>query len=71
MDEKVRGLFRAALGLADPWTVAEAVFSAKEGRLELRLDFPSGSRFPCPVCGAACGVYDASERDWRHARQVR
>ena len=66
MGEQVQELFRTALGLAEPWTVAEAGFSEGEGRLSIRLDFPAGSRFPCPECGAARGVYDASERKWRH-----
>jgi transposase len=35
--------------------------------LDLYLDFPPGSGFPCPQCGrAGCGVYDSTERTWRH-----
>jgi len=60
-------LFRIALGLAEPWGVSKIEFSQDERQLELSLDFPSGSRFACPECGrGGCGVYDSSERTWRH-----
>jgi len=61
-----RELFRLALGLAEPWEVVKIEFSAEAKRLELTLDFPRGSRFPCPKCGRSCGVYDTEERTWRH-----
>lgn len=60
-------LFRIALGLAEPWVVGKIEFSQGQRQLELSLDFPSGSRFACPECGrGGCGVYDSSERSWRH-----
>ena len=60
-------LFRMALGLAEPWVVGKIEFSEDQRQLELSLDFPSGSRFACPECGrGGCGVYDSSERTWRH-----
>ncbi len=60
-------LFRIALGLAEPWVVGKIAFSEDQRQLELWLDFPSGSRFSCPECGrGGCGVYDSSERTWRH-----
>lgn len=60
-------LFRIALGLADPWVVGKIEFSEDRRKLELWLDFPSGSRFACPECGrGGCGVHDSSERVWRH-----
>jgi transposase len=62
-----RELFRLALGLRDPWEVTEVKFSEGEGRLDIRLDFPAGSRFECPECGhAGCAVHDTQERTWRH-----
>ena len=59
-------LFRLALGLAEPWRVVKIEFSDEKHQLDLWLDFPAGSRFACPVCEAACGVYDTAEREWRH-----
>ena len=59
-------LFRAALGLSEPWRVTRIEFSGERERLDLWLDFPSGSRFSCPSCGQLAGVYDAAERTWRH-----
>jgi len=60
-------LFRMALGLAEPWRVAEATFSEERGRLDLRLEFPRGGRFACSSCGrGGCPVHDTEERTWRH-----
>jgi transposase len=60
-------LFRVALGLDKPWTVGKIEFSMENNQLDLWLDFPPASKFPCPQCGRAdCGVYDSSERTWRH-----
>jgi transposase len=60
-------LFSAALGLTPPWMVVETRFDASAHRLDLRLDFPAGSRFPCPECGSCtCPVHDTSEKTWRH-----
>ena len=60
-------LFRVALGLEAPWQVSKVEFSESDGNLQLWLDFPAGSTFPCPVCAkAGCGAYDTEERTWRH-----
>lgn len=66
MRNQTNDLFRMALGLADPWTVEKIEFSDAEHQLDLYLDFPSGSRFPCPVCREPAGVHDTAERTWRH-----
>ena len=34
------------------------------------MDFPRGSKFPCPVCGIPYGVYDTEERTWRHLNGI-
>jgi transposase len=61
------GLFSAALGLVEPWEVVEVKFDRERRRLDLRIDFPKGARFPCPECGAAgCKVHDTEEKTWRH-----
>jgi transposase len=66
MDELA--LFTLALGLSKPWQVAEVKFSKEEGRLDLWLDFPKGSKFSCPSCKETheCDVHDTQDRTWRH-----
>ena len=60
-------LLQLALGLAPPWTVSRADFDAKAHRLDIQIDFAPGSRFACPVCGAAdCSAYDTERKTWRH-----
>jgi len=60
-------LFKAALGLQDPWTVASMDFDAAGHRLDLHLDFARGSRFACPEGDEeACAVHDTSAKTWRH-----
>ena len=67
MRNQMQELFRVALGLAEPWVVSKIGFSNEKYQLDLWLDFPAGSRFACPECGRAdCGVYDSTERAWRH-----
>lgn len=56
-----------ALGLRSPWLVTRSVFDAEDKRLDIYLDFPRGSGFPCPSCGAgSCAAYDTEEVTWRH-----
>ena len=60
-------LFGRALGLEEPWKVVDVRFDAERRRLDLRIDFPKGSRFPCPECGAGgCKVHDTEPHTWRH-----
>lgn len=62
-------IFAMALGLGgSPWEVAEVTLdlTQKPGRLDIRLDFPPGSRFPRPSDGKRCPVYDTQEHTWRH-----
>jgi len=60
-------LLQAAFGLLPPWMVARSTFDAAGKRLDIHLDFPRGSRFGCPDCGAAdCPAYDTEEMTWRH-----
>ena len=67
MKSPMEELFRLALGLAEPWRVVKIEFSDERHRLDLFLDFPGGSRFPCPICaGGERPVYDSAERVWRH-----
>jgi transposase len=60
-------LMQMALGLTPPWTVIGSDFDAEAGRIDIRIDFPPGSRFACPVCGAAdCPAHDTERKTWRH-----
>jgi transposase len=46
--------------------VKELVFTAESRRLDIRIDFPRGSSFPCPECGEPSKVHDTEEKSWRH-----
>lgn len=60
-------LFQRALGLQPPWGVVDVEFDAEEKRLDLRIDFAKGSKFPCPECARAeCPVHDTEIQMWRH-----
>jgi transposase len=59
-------LFSAALGITPPWEVTAVTFSKEEKRLDITIDFPRGSTFSCPVCGAEAKAYDTTEETWRH-----
>jgi transposase len=60
-------LLQLALGLTPPWTVSRSDFDAQAHRLDIEIDFAAGSRFACPVCGAAdCPAYDTERKTWRH-----
>lgn len=60
-------LFQRALGLDEPWQVVDVKFDAGGRRLDLRIDFPKGSRFCCPECGReGLRVHDTEEKAWRH-----
>jgi len=60
-------LMQMALGLTPPWTVTGSDFDPEAGRIDIEIDFPAGSRFACPTCGAAdCPAYDTERKTWRH-----
>ena len=60
-------LFQRALGLGEPWRVVDVEFDVGGRRLDLRIDFPKGSRFCCPECGReGLKVHDSEEKEWRH-----
>jgi transposase len=64
---EIEDLFRAALGLAEPWQVTRTAFDATARRLDLYLDFPKGARFACPEGDQpACPVHDSQPKTWRH-----
>src|SRR5271166_4467661 len=60
-------LFQLALGLQSPWMVTRSEFAVEDGRLDLYVDFPRGSRFACAECGReGCAVHDTKDETWRH-----
>ena len=63
----LKELFGQALGLEAPWRVTKIKFSPKEKRIDITIDFPAGSEFTCPECGAAgAKAYDTRWEEWRH-----
>lgn len=63
---EVTELFKLGLGLVAPWTVKSVNLDPKLKQLDIVVDFPKGSSFPCPECKTPCKVYDTAERTWRH-----
>ena len=60
-------LFRAALHLTAPWYITSIKFVEGEHKLDIWVDFPKGSRFPCPECNHLdCEIHDTTTRTWRH-----
>ncbi|MGH7152656.1 MAG: helix-turn-helix domain-containing protein, partial [Acetobacteraceae bacterium] len=60
-------LLQLALGLVPPWAVVRSEFDPTTRRLDIHIDFATGSRFACPGCGAAdCPAYDTERKSWRH-----
>jgi transposase len=56
-----------ALGLLPPRLVTRCTFQVQKKRLDIHLEFPPGSVFPCAACGrGGCKVRDTTERTWRH-----
>lgn len=41
-------------------------FKVESERLDIYLDFPRGSAFPCPECGDEVKAYDTEALTWRH-----
>lgn len=59
-------LFQLALGLQEPWQVADVVFSEEEGRLDIYLAYDEDSKFKSTCCNQLSSIYDANDRTWRH-----
>ncbi len=47
--------------------MVDVQFDAEARRLDLRIDFRKGARFPCPECAReGLAVHDTEEKTWRH-----
>ena len=57
--------FELALQLEPPWRVVSSDLDFARRRVDLRLGFRAGSRFPCPQCGRACQAIEFTEGTWR------
>jgi transposase len=63
---KENELFELALNIHSPWLVQEISFDGEKKRLDIEIDFESGSMLPCPECKSASKVYDTVQKEWRH-----
>lgn len=61
----MKQLFELALQLEPPWRVVSSDLDFARRRVDLRLGFRAGSRFPCPQCGRACEAVEFTEGTWR------
>ena len=61
-----RELYQQILGLSAPWKVTNIRLSLADRQVVVVADYKAGLQFPCPNCGALCGVYDHRKRQWRH-----
>jgi transposase len=60
-------LYQHLLGVVAPWTVSKVELSVQDGRVDVWVEHPRGTRFVCPECEQELSVYDHSEeRAWRH-----
>ena len=59
-------LFTAALGLQDPWKVAEIRFEPDQGEIHFDLACDA-KRLGCPACAAGDqSIHDRAHRTWQH-----
>jgi len=66
-DRKVLGVFRALLGLPEPWRMVAVEIKDEEKLVEIEVEWPERTKVACADCGRACGVYDhQGMRWWRH-----
>jgi hypothetical protein len=57
----MKQLFELALQLEPPLRVMSSDFDFERRRVDLRLGFRAGSRFPCPQRGRACRAVEFTE----------
>ncbi|HOD59021.1 MAG TPA: transposase family protein, partial [Rectinema sp.] len=59
-------LYEKLLGVKEPWDVIDVTVDMQKGCVAVKLGHPKGTKFPCPVCGELCAIYDHEKRRWRH-----
>jgi transposase len=60
-------LYHHLLGLEAPWEVSRVELSLDDGRVDVFVEHPKGTRWSCPECERTLPTYDhADEREWRH-----
>jgi len=52
------------LGFSKPWHIVSVVQA--DDKVEIKLDFPRGTRFVCPNCGKENTAYDTKWKKYRH-----
>jgi transposase len=64
----MREIFSKALGLEKPWVIEDINFDAVAKRLDIRVNFIKGTKFPFEEVGAInyYSAYDTVEKEWRH-----
>lgn len=62
----MESIFEKALGVEEPWFIETTTFDADKKRLDIRINFKRGWRFPLEEGGTACPVHDTEEKAWRH-----
>ena len=60
-------LFAKLLGITAPWRVTRVAVNVPAERIDVWVEEPAGTKFPCPTCRRAAAVYDHTpEQVWRH-----
>jgi len=59
-------LYEKLLGVREPWDVIDVAVDIRKGCVTVKLGHKKGEKFPCPVCGELCTIYDHEKRRWRH-----
>jgi len=52
------------LGFSKPWYIVGT--KQIDDTVEIKLDYPTRTKFQCPVCSKFCTVYDSKWRKYRH-----
>jgi hypothetical protein len=51
----------AVLGLESPWTVGRVDLNVKQQRVDVYAEHGKRKTWPCPTCGAPCGLQGHDE----------